>query len=1032
VTYGDVNSDGKISILDIIALKSYILEKNTDGFSVKAADLDGDGTVSAKDAVELSMFLLNQTGSFSCEMNIDTDGDGLCDYIEKEILGTDYLKKDTDGDGLDDYSEVYLCDTDPLNTDTGKTGVKDSAKDADGDKLTNAEEITLGTSPALVDTDEDGLSDYDEVKKYKTNPLKEDTDGDGISDNGEIKLGLDPLKVKSDGKTSDAERTFEQKLSSDSDMLKIVNNEDSPYQLSISAKSSGYINEAVSVDISAYSNYLQNDAVAGDIIDIDYADEFTIESLKISFSVPENAERYFIFRYSEDVNMLLPVETLYDENEIYTECSEDGTYCIVDMDMWISNSAEPEEIQSANVLYNAVYASESKALDSIEVYFLIYIKGTTRIESARNSVASASRTIIDYCKNNGKDIKIYFASYTGATVVSKVTGNSYVDSSSSDDEINEMLSKVSAASGALDTTDFNFSLTRALKKNLLEASGINEKSKKYCFVVDVNFQPQSAANVAVVEEMKKNGVDFTFICNDLNDNIYNYEILSSSGSHIKWTPDFSENIISKVIGNVVTYNVNTGLSNEIPYDIELITSEWKDAYEKYSLGKLSDDDIKKIGLPDSDGDGVYDFIEINMKLISFDESGNLILPTYEQMVKAVLNDNILGLQGLIQLVKSKSENNIDISSMRILPILSNPTLKDSDFDGIDDKYDDKATRLNKIDIEDKILDDTYVFSPLPLNYNVKNYFKTNFENTENSASYKYFYKNTIESNVGFIEDYYIVPEDNSDYILEINSNLNDDVSYTIRRYEINRNGTRKPTSVVFDQRLAIDGKIGFSLEKDHKYEFLIQIITSDNSMQKFTTILQQDNWTYIPEGCIVTGKHTEDLYLCDDALKVIADRDGQSVLRKSQWEENKKMTDFSGCLAENITETIYARYMRYMLNLTDRDNYIFELSGDMSTAATYGGLLSMPVKALSPVGTALTVVGAVSTYISSYGVSENEFESELKRCLNSIKLRSDKSVIIKHEKYYGERVNVEPWINKYVCKYNEKGEKLTINAFAGK
>lgn len=174
VTYGDVNSDGKISILDMILLKSYITEKNTEGFSVKAADLDGDGAVSAKDAVELSMFLLSQTGSFSYEMNVDTDGDGLCDYIEKEILKTDYLKKYTDGDGLDDYSEVYLCDTDPLNADTGQTGVKDSAKDADGDKLTNAEEITLGTSPLSKDTDDDGISDYDEVKTYKTSPNSSD------------------------------------------------------------------------------------------------------------------------------------------------------------------------------------------------------------------------------------------------------------------------------------------------------------------------------------------------------------------------------------------------------------------------------------------------------------------------------------------------------------------------------------------------------------------------------------------------------------------------------------------------------------------------------------------------------------------------------------------------------------------------------------------------------------------------------------------------------------------------------------------
>ncbi|MBR6600075.1 MAG: hypothetical protein IKK88_07215, partial [Oscillospiraceae bacterium] len=115
VVYGDVNSDSKIDLLDMLLLKSYVTDKSTDGFSVKSADLDGDGKISVKDVVELSMYLLNQTGSFSYEMNVDTDGDGLCDYVEKEMLKTDYQKKDTDGDGLDDYSEVYLCNTDPLS-----------------------------------------------------------------------------------------------------------------------------------------------------------------------------------------------------------------------------------------------------------------------------------------------------------------------------------------------------------------------------------------------------------------------------------------------------------------------------------------------------------------------------------------------------------------------------------------------------------------------------------------------------------------------------------------------------------------------------------------------------------------------------------------------------------------------------------------------------------------------------------------------------------------------------------------------------
>lgn len=42
------------------------------------------------------------------------------------------------------------------------------------------------------DTDKDGISDYDEVHLYKTNPFSADTDGDGHIDSSEITLGFNP------------------------------------------------------------------------------------------------------------------------------------------------------------------------------------------------------------------------------------------------------------------------------------------------------------------------------------------------------------------------------------------------------------------------------------------------------------------------------------------------------------------------------------------------------------------------------------------------------------------------------------------------------------------------------------------------------------------------------------------------------------------------------------------------------------------------------------------------------------------------
>lgn len=56
-------------------------------------------------------------------------------------------------------------------------------KDSDGDRLTDEEEIDLGTDPKLYDSDGDTLSDYDEVEILKTNPLNSNTDGDRYRDN---------------------------------------------------------------------------------------------------------------------------------------------------------------------------------------------------------------------------------------------------------------------------------------------------------------------------------------------------------------------------------------------------------------------------------------------------------------------------------------------------------------------------------------------------------------------------------------------------------------------------------------------------------------------------------------------------------------------------------------------------------------------------------------------------------------------------------------------------------------------------------
>lgn len=75
------------------------------------------------------------------------------------------------------------------------------SKDTDNDSVSHYEEALYGTDDEDTDSDDDGLTDYDEIRGwervdgndtlvFQTDPLKDDTDGDGIIDTDDA----DPLK----------------------------------------------------------------------------------------------------------------------------------------------------------------------------------------------------------------------------------------------------------------------------------------------------------------------------------------------------------------------------------------------------------------------------------------------------------------------------------------------------------------------------------------------------------------------------------------------------------------------------------------------------------------------------------------------------------------------------------------------------------------------------------------------------------------------------------------------------------------------
>jgi len=152
---------------------------------IDSTDSDGDGLTDLEEARQY------KTDS----QLADTDTDGLADGLEVNQYWTLPLVADTDGDTFIDGVEVRLG-TDPTEADDRPTPQTVGFADLDGDGISNEEERAFGSDPQRVDSDFDGLSDFQEIRQYLTSPILVDSDGDNAWDGEEVAAGTDPMDAQ--------------------------------------------------------------------------------------------------------------------------------------------------------------------------------------------------------------------------------------------------------------------------------------------------------------------------------------------------------------------------------------------------------------------------------------------------------------------------------------------------------------------------------------------------------------------------------------------------------------------------------------------------------------------------------------------------------------------------------------------------------------------------------------------------------------------------------------------------------------------
>ncbi|QLH79668.1 hypothetical protein HZS55_21260 [Halosimplex rubrum] len=338
-------SDRVANVTVVVRYTDVKLGRNGDGQTTQASAtllLDGDGLDESTEGTLGTDPLDPDSDSAKTDRDESDDGviDGHADF-DRDGLGTlaefdlrtDPLVADTDGDELSDGNETSVTRTDPLAADTDDDGTGDAQEDPDGDTLSNAEELAVGTDPLYADIDGDGLDDAAELANG-TDPLNPDTDDDSLADGDELQAPFetDPLDPDTDDDgVFDGNETF----------TTTTGNETLGATVDITGE--GNVAGTTTVEepthVRYQDEYTPNASVAP-FVDFESQANFSRATLTIAYNesrVASSEGNLSIYRFNESAQRYEHVESTVDpdSNTVTATTEHFSTYTVFDDQQWL-------------------------------------------------------------------------------------------------------------------------------------------------------------------------------------------------------------------------------------------------------------------------------------------------------------------------------------------------------------------------------------------------------------------------------------------------------------------------------------------------------------------------------------------------------------------------------------------------------------------------------------------------------------------------------------------------------------------------